>query len=148
MKILSLFLSCVVCSESWAACIDKKTERKMMAAVDRKVESILDPKNRTAVPPGLPEGEYPVRSSNVISTIQGSALVFILFRSTQQDEGFMAPYSFDKKDDSLVPISVPADLGNSDSRFWRAKASVKERCDRPSVGVTYDACLACGAWAA
>jgi hypothetical protein len=136
-------LLCIATSpQSWALCLDVKDNPNVVVAVRAKAKKILDPKNNKVVPPGLPDGNYPVRSLKIVATVQDNVLVFVLFSKSGKEDAFMAPYSFDVKAKRLDEIRVP-DLGNNDSRFWRATEKIATRCDLPTINIVYDACLAC-----
>lgn len=139
--LVSLILAISINSE--ALCLDQKIDSKAVKLVQEAAKSILDPKNEKAVPAGLPEGNYPVRSLEVIATISGNALVFVMFTDAKGSPGFMSPYSFVNTTKVLKQISIP-DLGNNDSRFWDIKTKILNACKNPKIKITYDACLACG----
>ena len=130
--------------ELWAMCLDKKIDPKVEKQVREAAKYILDPKNETVVPPGLPEGKYPVRSVETKAMINGNALVFITFSEQYGDHGFVSPYTFVRNTKTLEKINIP-DLGNNDSRFWDVKTKILSKCKNPEIQITYDACSECGA---
>ncbi len=132
---------------AWGLCMDKTDDQMLTKAIKSSAKSILNPGNKKAVPPGLPDVAFPVRTVRLVATVQGISLVFISFKETDRhDDDFIAPYSFAVKTGKLKKLLI-SDLGNNDARFWRAKESILLKCNAPTVSVTYDACSACGAGA-
>lgn len=144
-KIMILILTLVsfeVSARSLCMEKDKPTEPTEEMLEDFKPR--LDGKNKEAVPPGLPQDNFKVRSLEYVANVRGVALLFLRFRTSEKDkDGFVQPFNYWIEKKRLEPVVVP-DLGNGDSRFWRAKAEIGKECVHPRIDVTFDGCLTCG----
>ena len=117
----------------------KPTDEMMEAFKER-----LDGNNKAAVPRGVPQDNFKTRELEFVANVRDVALVFIRFKTSPKDkDGFVQPFNYYIEKNKLVPVDVP-DLGNGDSRFWRAKAVIGKTCGRPRVDITFDGCLNCG----
>ena len=145
--ILSSTLLSAFVGMSWAdaKCLDVNVDPKIRPKVQKLANSKLKRGNLKDLPPGLPEGKFPIRSVEIVASIDGHALVFFSFRESidSKDEPFRAAFAYDGKKNRLTKIEV-GDLGNNDSRFWDVKTETAKRCGPPSIKITYDMCSACG----
>ena len=143
LQALGLLLLSGICFESQAKCLDPAIDPKTESAARKAATSFLDPKNQEVVPPGLPDMSYPHRKLVVIQTIQGNALVFVVFRAVKGEPGFSVPYSFVSKSKSLEKVFIP-NHNNGGSRLWNTTTQIISRCRNPEIRVTFDACFSCG----
>lgn len=127
-------------------CVDKEKVAEIPSEMTEAFKPRLDGNNKSAVPPGLPQDTFKSRNLEYVANVRGVALVFLRFKRDDKDkDGFVQPFNYwADKNNKLEPVSVP-DLGNGDSRFWRAKAVIGKECGRPRVDVSFDGCVACDA---
>lgn len=125
-------------------CVEKDKTAEIPSEMTESFKDRLDGKNKAVVPPGVPQDNFKSRNLEYVANVRNVALVFLHFKTSDKDkDGFVQPFNYWVEKNKLEPVEVP-DLGNGDSRFWRAKAEIGKECGRPRVDVTFDGCLACG----
>ncbi len=125
-------------------CVEKQKSVSPSAEMLEAFKGRLDGKNKAAIPPGLPQDDFKIRELESVATMRGVSLVFLRFKTSKTDhDGFIQAFNYWVGSNKLAPVDVP-DLGNGDSRFWRAKGVVGKECGRARVDVTFDGCLSCG----
>ena len=125
-------------------CVEKEKAAEPPSEMADAFKSRLDGNNKAVVPPGLPQDNFKFRNLEYVANVREVALVFLRFKTSEKDkDGFVQPFNYWIEKKKLEPVDVP-DLGNGDSRFWRAKPEIGKECGRPRVDVTFDGCIACG----
>jgi hypothetical protein len=125
-------------------CIEKDKPSAPTKEMVDAFKAQLDGKNKSVVPPGLPQDDFKVRELEYVANVRDVALIFVRFKTSAKDkDGFIQPFNFWIEKNKLEPVPVP-DLGNGDSRFWRAKSELGKDCGRPRIDLTFDGCIACG----